>query len=69
MSNKYKSLINGVVGILLILTAVRDILSTLDSVLLAAGVILSALGATIAGRARGSMQELHSSEEGEDGPA
>jgi hypothetical protein len=78
MSNNRKSIISGIVGILLILIAVRDVLSTLDGVLLISGVILLALGATIADRDRDLlkkhqhqelMEELHNSVEGDNEPA
>jgi len=59
MSNSSKSISSGVAGILLILAALRDLLSPLEAVLMILGVILLSLGATIADRDRRLMKEYN----------
>lgn len=57
MSNNIKSIIIGIAGISMILTAIRDVLTTLNGVFLVIGIILLALGSTIADRDREKKRE------------
>lgn len=69
MNNSRKSILSGIAGMVLILVAVRNALSSFDGMLLIVGVILLAIGAAIADRdrelkmdvdRRDRLRELHS---------
>jgi hypothetical protein len=62
MTNNNKSILSGIAGILLILSAVQDELSTFNSVMLVVGVILLAIGSTIADRDRELKKEAYQEE-------
>jgi len=62
MTNNSKSIISGIAGILLILIAVQEQLPTFNSVILVVGVILLAIGSTIADRDRELKKEAYQEE-------